>query len=157
MPPTIFRIAPTASYYNGLIVDWLRNGVKIKHLPHFTENTDYGIGVAQAMRDQLKDSGVTLSQITINLAQPDYTSIIERAKADNPDADAVDFDISTPATTYPVMQNALSAGLLDKAICLGDSSMRDYEPYWRAVPTAADAPSSSSASPSRNSIASRPR
>src|SRR5262252_3333128 len=40
-PPTVFRIAPTSTYYSGFIVDWIVNGIRAKKVIHVTDTTDY--------------------------------------------------------------------------------------------------------------------
>lgn len=133
-PPTIFRIAPTSTYYSGFIADWLVNGLKAKKLVHIVDNSDYGNGEKAAMQAALAGTGIQLVQIAINAGQPDYSAIVARAKAENPDADAVFFDSASTADGWTVQQNAIDAGLVDTAACIGGPGATDSAGYWRAVP-----------------------
>ena len=133
-PPTIFRIAPTSTYYTNFIFDWLLNGAKVKSLMHIVDNTDYGVGSAKAMQAAVAGTNIKLSQITIEPAQPDYASIFQRAKHDNPDSEAVMFDITDTASTWVAQQNGIDVGLVDDAVCVGGPAARDSAGYWRAVP-----------------------
>jgi branched-chain amino acid transport system substrate-binding protein len=134
-PPTVFRIAPTSTYYSGFIADWIVNGVKAKKVIQVVDTTDYGVGAASAMKEALGKAGVSLAQVSVELAQPDYASIMTRLKNENPDAEVVYYDVSETATAYVVMQNGIDVGLSSaKNICVGNPAMRDAQSYWRAVP-----------------------
>lgn len=133
-PPTIFRIAPTSTYYSSFIADWLINGLKTKKLIHFVDNSDYGNGQKAAMQAALAGTSIQLVQIAVNAAQPDYSAIVARAKAENPDADAVFFDSASIADGWALQQNAIDAGLVDTAACIGGPAATDFAGYWRAVP-----------------------
>jgi branched-chain amino acid transport system substrate-binding protein len=135
-PPTIFRIAPASTYYSGFVVDWIMNGIKAKKVIHVTDTTDYGTGAMSAVKSALAGTGIDLKQITVELAQPDYASILSRVKTEYPGADVAYLDISETATGYIVTQNAFDVGLVDnKTICVGNPSFRDDKDYWRAVPS----------------------
>jgi branched-chain amino acid transport system substrate-binding protein len=134
-PPTIFRIAPASTYYSNFVVDWIVNGVKAKKVAYVTDTTDYGTGAADAVKKALSGTGIELKQVTVELAQPDYASILSRLKTEFPSADVAYLDISETATGYIVTQNAIDVGLVnDKTICVGNPGFRDDKSYWRAVP-----------------------
>ena len=133
-PPTIFRIAPTSTYYSSFIGDWLINGLKATKLVHIVDNSDYGNGEKAAMEAALAGSGIQLVQIAINAGQPDYGAIVSRLKTENPDADAVFFDNASTATGWTLQQNAIDAGLVDTAACIGGPGATDFKGYWAAVP-----------------------
>ena len=133
-PPTIFRIAPTSTYYSSFIGDWLINGLKATKLVHIVDNSDYGNGEKAAMQAALEGSGIELVQVAVDAAQPDYSAIVSRLKTENPDADAVFFDTAGIADGWALQQNAIDAGLVDEAACIGGPAATDFEGYWRAVP-----------------------
>lgn len=133
-PPTIFRIAPTSTYYSSFIGDWLINGLKAKKLIHIVDNSDYGNGEKAAVKAALAGSGVELVQVAIDEGQPDYSAIVSRLKTENPDADAVFFDNASTATGWTLQQNAIDAGLVDTAACIGGPGATDFKGYWAAVP-----------------------
>jgi branched-chain amino acid transport system substrate-binding protein len=132
--PTIFRIAPTSTYYSSFIADWLINGLKAKKLIHIVDNSDYGNGEKEAMQAALAGSGIALVQVAIDAAQPDYSAIVSRVKTENPDADAVFFDTAGIADGWTLQQNGIDAGLVDTAACIGGPAATDFGGYWRAVP-----------------------
>lgn len=134
-PPTVFRIAPTSTYYSNFIADWIVSGLKAKKVVHIVDTTDYGVGAASAMKEALGKAGVRLAQVSVELAQPDYASILSRLKTEHPDADVVYNDVSETATAYVVMQNGIDVGLWnDRNVCVGNPAMRDAQSFWRAVP-----------------------
>jgi len=134
-PPTIFRIAPASTYYSNFVVDWIVDGVKAKKVAYVTDTTDYGTGAADAVKKALAGTGIELKQVTVELAQPDYASILSRLKTEFPNADVAYLDISETATGYIVTQNAIDVGLVNnKTICVGNPGFRDDKSYWRAVP-----------------------
>ncbi|MGH6954649.1 MAG: ABC transporter substrate-binding protein [Alphaproteobacteria bacterium] len=134
-PPTIFRIAPTSSYYSGFVADWVINGIKAKKVGHLTDTTDYGTGAAEAFKTALGKAGIVPAHVTVELAQPDYGAILSRMATENPGLEVVNMDVSETASAYVTIQNAFDVGLLGKgAICIGNPAMRDSESYWKAVP-----------------------
>src|SRR5262245_34712142 len=123
-PPTVFRIAPTSTYYSSFSADWIVNGVKAKKVVQVVDTTDYGVGAASAMKEALGKAGVKLAQVSVELAQPDYASIMTRLKNENPDAEVVYYDVSETATAYVVMQNGIDVGLSNaKNMCVGNPAM----------------------------------
>jgi branched-chain amino acid transport system substrate-binding protein len=134
-PPSIFRIAPASTYYSRFVVDWIVNGIKAKNVAYVTDTTDYGTGAAQAVRDALAPTGIKLKQVTVELAQADYASILSRLKTEMPDADVAYLDISETSTAYIVTQNAIDVGLVgNKTACVGMPGFRDDKSFWQALP-----------------------
>ena len=137
-PPTIFRIAPTNTYYSGFASEWIINGLKAKKVGHVTDTTDYGTGAIEAFKTALGKAGIKPVQVIVELAQPDYGAILSRMAAENPGLEVVYMDVSETASAYVTMQNGFDVGLLGKgAACLGNPAMRDSEGYWKAVPDGA--------------------
>ncbi len=133
-PPDIFRIAPSSSYAGSALTDWLINGHKAKDVIEFYEASDFGLGQRDTIKKQLASSGVKLTQIQVQLNQPDYSSIVARAKQDNPGADAVVFDV-TGDSSYVIEENAYQAGLIKKGtVCVANQVAQDSPAFWRAVP-----------------------
>jgi branched-chain amino acid transport system substrate-binding protein len=134
-PPTIFRIAPTSTYYSNFVADWIVKGLKAKKVGQVTDTTDYGTGALQAFKDALAPAGITPVQTVVELAQPDYGAILSRMVAEHPDLDVVYFDVSETATGYVTIQNGFDVGLVGKGnVCVGIPAMRDGQSYWKAVP-----------------------
>jgi branched-chain amino acid transport system substrate-binding protein len=133
-PPSVFRIAPTTSYDMQLHAGWLVDGLKADSVVQIYEATDYGTGQATAMKKMLAGKGVKLTQIQIELNQPDYKSILSRIKNEQPDVKAVMLSV-TGETSYTVASNAFDVGLLDKdTVCVANQVAQDDKAFWRAVP-----------------------
>lgn len=136
-PPSVFRVAPTTSFDMELHADWLVQGVKADNVVQVYEATDFGTGQAKAMKDLLAGKGVTLSQVQIELNQPDYKAILARVKNEHPDADAVMVSV-TGDSSYTVVSNAFAVGLLGAGkVCVANQVAQDDEAFWRAVPDGA--------------------
>jgi branched-chain amino acid transport system substrate-binding protein len=134
-PPTIFRIAPTSTYYSNFIADWIINGLNAKKVGQLSDTTDYGTGTLEAFKAAVEPAGIELAQVVVELAQPDYGAILSRMAAEHPDLDVVYLDISETATGYVAMQNAIDVGLIDDdTVCVGIPAMRDAQSFWQAVP-----------------------
>lgn len=133
-PPTIFRIAPTSTYAGRLLSDWLINGLHAKKVVELYEATDFGVSQARAMKEQLEEAGVALVQIQVELNQTDYSPILARLAEENPDANAVIFDV-TGESSYVIEQNAFEVGLVKKGIVpVVNQVAQDSPAFWRAVP-----------------------
>lgn len=136
-PPNIFRIAPSSSYDGSFMTDWLINGLKAKSVIEFHEASDYGIGQRDTLKQQLAGTGIKLTQIEVQLQQPDYSSILARAKQDTPVADVVIFDV-TGDSSYQIEQNAHQVGLTSShTVCVADQAAQDSQAFWRSVPDGA--------------------
>src|SRR5262249_43943845 len=134
-PPSVFRIAPTNTYYSGFASEWIINGLKATKVGLVNDPTDYGTGAIEAFKAAMGKAGVKPVQVIVELAQPDYAPILSRMAAENPDFQVVYMDVSETASAYVTMQNGFDVGLLGKgAACLGNPAMRDSEGYWKAVP-----------------------
>ena len=136
-PPSVFRIAPTSSYANALNVDRLTQGVHATDVVQLYEATDYGTGQASTLKKGLEGRGVTLTQIKVDLNQPDYSAILQRVRQEHPAATVFVFDV-TGESSYVIEQNAFGAGLLGPGkICVANQAAQDAKAFWRAVPDGA--------------------
>jgi branched-chain amino acid transport system substrate-binding protein len=137
-PPTVFRIAPTSTYYSNFVADWIINGLKAKKVGQVTDTTDYGTGTLAAFKAAVAPAGIELTQVVVELAQPDYGAILSRMATEHPDLDVVYLDVSETASAYVTMQNAIDVGLVNgKNVCIGNPAMRDGQSFWQAVPNGA--------------------
>lgn len=136
-PPTIFRIAPTSSYAGRFIADWLIRGLEADEVVQVYEATEFGLGQAEVLKKYLDEAGVALSQVQVELNQPDYSSVLARLAAEHPDADAAVFDI-TGESSFVAEQNAAEVGLIDaNTACVANQQAQDAPAFWRAVPDGA--------------------
>jgi branched-chain amino acid transport system substrate-binding protein len=137
-PPTIFRIAPTSSYFSNFIVDWWVNGLEAKKVIHLYEATDYGIGADAALTEQLAGTGVTLISQQLELNQPDYSSVLARLAEEHGDADVVSIGGVTGDSSFTVTQGAFDVGLIGSdTVCHANITAIQSEAFWAAVPDGA--------------------
>lgn len=133
-PKMIFRLAPTSTYVNELVGSYITDGIKADTVVELYEASDFGEGQAEALKGQLDGTGVDLTQLKVELNQPDYTSILTRVKQEHPDVDIVIFD-TTGDTSYVITENAFTVGLIDNdTVCYTDQNAQASEAFWRAVP-----------------------
>lgn len=136
-PATIFRIAPSSSYAGGILTDWLVNGLHAKKVVEIYEATDFGQSQAAALKSQLGAAGVQLQQVKVELNQADYSAILSRVAQQDPNVDAVVFDV-TGESSYTVEQNAFDVGLVGHgAVPVVNQVAADASAFWRAVPDGA--------------------
>lgn len=134
-PPTVFRIAPTSSYFSSFAVDWLVNGLNVDKIVLIYEATDFGIGSEEALAAQLEGTGATLESVQVELNQPDYTSVLSRVAEEHGDTDVVFLGGVTGDSSYTVTQNAFDVGLVDDdSICFTNFTASQTEAFWAAVP-----------------------
>lgn len=134
-PPTIFRIAPTSSYFSSFAADWMINGVNADKIVLIYEATDFGIGTEEALAAQLEGSGAELVSFQVELNQPDYSSVLARIAEEHGDADIVFLGGVTGDSSYTVTQNSFDVGLIDDdTICFTNFTASQTEAYWASVP-----------------------
>jgi branched-chain amino acid transport system substrate-binding protein len=133
-PRSVFRVAPTTGFDIGIHAEWLVDGIKAREVVQIYEATDFGTGQATALKELLGAEGVKLTQVQVELNQPDYKSVLSRVKAEHPAVDAVMMSV-TGETSYTVASNAFDVGLLGgRAACVANQVAQDDKAFWRAVP-----------------------
>ena len=134
-PETIFRIAPTVSYWSEFAVDWLVNGLGVEKLVQVYESTDYGIGANEQLGEQLTAAGVTYVGVEVELNLPDYTPVLTRIAQEHADADVVSTGGVTGDSHFTLTQNAFDAGLFDDdTVCYVNIDASQTDAWWSAVP-----------------------
>ncbi|MFQ5774738.1 MAG: ABC transporter substrate-binding protein, partial [Kiloniellaceae bacterium] len=83
--PEIFRIAPLSSEASAVYYNFAATIPGVKKVVIVTENTDYGIPAAQETEAGLTKSGISSVTFSVDIGTQDFSGIIQRVKAENPD------------------------------------------------------------------------
>jgi len=112
--------------------------LKAKRVIAFCENTDYGIGLAKGLGEQLKAAApdIEYRYETLDRAGKDFTPALLPLKANPPDAIV---EILLPTAAYIVLNQLYEQGIAPSAkTWLYDASgLADYPDFWQNVSDAA--------------------
>ncbi len=129
--PEVFRIAPLSSEVANLdanFIQWLG----AKKVVIMTENTGYGIPAAEQTTQKLAERGIEAVTFSADIGTQDFSGIIERIKAENPDLILV---LLTGETSYNFQQQAAEAGIGPQDVMMICNQVADdSESYWKNVP-----------------------
>ena len=128
----IFRIAPLSSWASATLWQAALLVPGIQRVAILTENTDYGIPAAAETAKGLKSGGVEAVTFGVDIGTQDYSGIVERIKAEDPDYIIV---LATGEAGYNFTQLAADAGMgpLDIPFQAGQVSL-ESKAYWENVP-----------------------
>jgi ABC-type branched-subunit amino acid transport system substrate-binding protein len=128
----IFRIAPLSSWASSTIWQHSLELPGIKKAAILTENTDYGIPASEETKKGLATGGVETVIFSVDIGTQDYSGIVERIKAEDPDIIIV---LATGEAGYNFQQQAADAGIgsLDIPFHAGQVSL-ESKAYWENVP-----------------------
>jgi len=85
--PYTFRVIPTGDLMARYLADWMVNGEGYKKIAGFYENTDYGKGLYDVFDDAVKEyGGEIVANEAVLMDQKDFSAILAKFKAVNPDA-----------------------------------------------------------------------
>ena len=104
----IFRIAPLSSEVAKVDVEFIKTLEGIEKVVILTENTDYGIPAAESNTEGLAEAGIEAVTFSVDIGTQDYSGIIERVKAEEPDLIQV---LATGEASYNFTQQAAEAGI----------------------------------------------
>jgi branched-chain amino acid transport system substrate-binding protein len=109
-----------------------------KRVLAFPENTDYGVGLAKLIGDQIKEKapGVEYKYETLDRAAKDFLPALLPLKADPPD---VIVEIMLPPAAYILFNQLNEQGIAPtaKTIIYDASGIADYPDFWQNVGEAA--------------------
>ena len=137
MQAQIFRIAPLNSEVSALDVKFILsmrddNGVNIEKVVIITENTDYGIPAAEATTAGLAEAGIEATTFTVDIGTQDFSSIVERVRAEEPDYIMV---LNTGESAYNFIQQAADAGIGPQDVPMQCNQVAlESGAYWTNVP-----------------------
>jgi branched-chain amino acid transport system substrate-binding protein len=113
-------------------------GLKAKRVVAFCENTDYGVGLAKLLGEQIKERapGISYKYETLDRAGKDFLPALLPLKANPPD---VVVEIMLPPAAYIVMNQLYEQGIAPapKTWLYDASGLADYPDFWQNVNNAA--------------------
>jgi branched-chain amino acid transport system substrate-binding protein len=130
--PEVFRIAPVSSLVSAVDAEFVASLPGVSKVVIMSENTGYGIPAAADTEKFLGEKGIEAVSFFADLGTQDFSAIVERIKAENPDLIWV---LSTGETSYNFEQQAAEAGIGPQdmpMVCNQVAS--DSEAYWTNVP-----------------------
>ncbi len=133
MYPEIFRIAPLNSEVTAVDLNWLTSlPYTIEKVVILTENTDYGIPAAEETAAGLADAGIESVTFQTDIGTQDFSSIIDRIRAEEPDFIMV---LNTGEAGFNFQQQAAEQGIGPQDVpMLCNQDGLESNAYWTNVP-----------------------
>jgi branched-chain amino acid transport system substrate-binding protein len=137
MYPEVFRIAPLNSEVSAVdvnLVIWLNENYDagIEKVVLMTENTDYGIPAAEETTRLLAESEITAVTFSMDIGTQDFSGILERIKAENPD---MIMSLLTGEASFNFQQQAADAGIGPQDVpFLCNQESLESRAFWTNVP-----------------------
>ncbi len=129
--PEVFRVAPLSSEVAALDANFIQS-LGAKKVVIMTENTGYGIPAAESTTERLAERGIEAVTFSADIGTQDFSGIIERIKAENPDLILV---LLTGETSYNFQQQAAEAGIGPQDLPMICNQVADNsEAFWSNVP-----------------------
>jgi ABC-type branched-subunit amino acid transport system substrate-binding protein len=129
--PEVFRVAPLSSEIAALDANFIQS-LGVKSVVIMTENTGYGIPAAEKTTEKLKDRGITAVTFSADIGTQDFSGIVERIKATNPDLILV---LLTGETSYNFEEQAAEAGIGPQDVpMICNQVADDSDAFWKNVP-----------------------
>jgi branched-chain amino acid transport system substrate-binding protein len=131
--PEVFNPGP----YNSLVAistAGALKGLKVKSVVSFAENTDYGIGLAKGIGEELKKIApdVQYKYLTLDRTAKDFLPAILPMRANPPGAV---IDVMLPPAAYIMMNQVYEQGIAPSAntFFYDASDVVDYPDFWQNV------------------------
>jgi branched-chain amino acid transport system substrate-binding protein len=130
--PEVFRIAPLSPVVSSVDADFVASLPGIQKVVIMSENTGYGIPAAADTEQFLGEKGIAAVSFFADLGTQDFSGIVERVKAENPDLIWV---LSTGETSYNFEQQAAEGGIGPQDVPMVCNQVAaDSDAYWANVP-----------------------
>lgn len=130
--PEVFRIAPLSPVVSAVDAEFVASLPGISKVVIMSENTGYGIPAAADTETFLAEKGIESVSFFADLGTQDFSGIVERVKAENPDLIWV---LSTGETSYNFQQQAAEAGIGPQDLPMVCNQVAgDSDAYWTNVP-----------------------
>ena len=131
--PEVFRVAPLNSEVADFQSKFATVVPGVKKVSMIVENTDFGRPNAEASVKVLEKAGVQALMYPVDIGTQDFSSIIQRMKADKPDLIIV---ILTGEASYNFTQQAADAGIGPENLpMVCDQTALESKAYWTNVPS----------------------
>ncbi len=129
--PQIFRIAPLSSLTAEIFINFMES-IGVNKAVLMTENTSYGIEQADIIAELATERGIETVTFSADIGTQDFSGIIERIKAENPD---LIFVSVTGEASFNFEQQAAEAGIGPQDLpMLCNQTAGDSESFWANVP-----------------------
>ena len=130
--PEIFRIAPLSSEASALYWKFAASIPDTEKVVIVTENTDYGIPAAEETQKGLESVGLAATTFAVDIGTQDFSGIVQRVKAENPDAIIV---LLTGEASFNFQQQAAENGIGPGELpFVCDILAAESAAFWRNVP-----------------------
>ncbi|UCC86450.1 MAG: ABC transporter substrate-binding protein [Anaerolineales bacterium] len=130
--PEVFRIAPLSPVVSSVDAEFVASLPGIEKVVIMSENTGYGIPAAADTEAFLAEKGIAAVSFFADLGTQDFSGIVERVKAENPDLIWV---LSTGETSYNFQQQAAEGGIGPQDVPMVCNQVAaDSDAYWANVP-----------------------
>jgi len=128
----IFRLAPLSSEVAAIYANFAASVPDVKNVVIVAENTDYGLPASDMTRQGLEAAGITSTIYTVDIGTQDFSGIIQRIRADNPD---MIIQVMTGEAAYNFTQQAAEAGIGPGDLPMTcDQNALESAAYWQNVP-----------------------
>ncbi len=129
--PQIFRIAPMSSLTADIYANFMES-IGVQKAVLMTENTSYGIEQAEVLAELAGERGIETVTFSADIGTQDFSGIIERIKAEEPD---LIFVSVTGEASYNFEQQAAEAGIGPQDLpMMCNQIAADSEAFWANVP-----------------------
>jgi branched-chain amino acid transport system substrate-binding protein len=129
--PQVFRIAPMSSLTADTYVNFMES-LGVKKIVIMTENTSYGIDQAEQVTELAAAKGIEAVTFSADTGTQDFSGIVERIKAENPE---LIFVSVTGETSYNFEQQAAEGGIGPQDLpMICNQVAGDSEAFWANVP-----------------------
>ncbi|HVO83076.1 MAG TPA: ABC transporter substrate-binding protein [Syntrophobacteria bacterium] len=130
--PEVFRVAPLSSEVADFQSRFAAIVPGVKKVAMIVENTDFGRPNAEASVKVLEKAGIQTVMFPVDIGTQDFSSIIQRMKAAQPDLIIV---IVTGEASYNFTQQAADAGIGPENLpMICDQTALESKAYWTNVP-----------------------
>lgn len=132
--PEVFRIAPASTIVSRSTSAWLK-AAGAETVVIIAENTDYGIGAAEADQKHYEEAGITVvDTIFTELGTQDYQPILTRIQALTPPPDVISVQV-TGESSYNLERQLTDLGLAPNETTIGIANQVAIQPeFWQSVP-----------------------
>ncbi|WP_422001638.1 ABC transporter substrate-binding protein [Roseovarius mucosus] len=128
----IFRIAPLSSEVAAIFSSFAATVPGVKKVVMVAENTDYGLPASEQTKAGLDKAGIASSVYTVDIGTQDFSGIIQRIKAEDPD---MIIQLLTGEASYNFTQQSAEAGIGPQDLpTTCDQAALESGAFWQNVP-----------------------